>query len=222
MKPQSRIYIESPLGAIAIEGEDNFITSVLFADDMTIDDTNPTEEMLKCKNELEEYFSGALKSFTINLKPAGTTFQQRVWNKLPTISYGDTISYSKIAEQLGLDEKIANINHNQLSNDLKETLMKNKENKKEWWKLIGKDDPRFGDCNNINACLYETLNNQLRMFNFESFIRCLERKGQSPGENYGKCKGCPATVNKMPRIGNNEYSSNIDDCIKKGCTKVVY
>ena len=45
------------------------------------------------KNELDEYFSGKRKHFTIPLKIAGTPFQELVWSALLEIPYGETRSY---------------------------------------------------------------------------------------------------------------------------------
>lgn len=51
------------------------------------------------KKELEGYFSGDLKSFTIPVIPSGTPFQMEVWKQLREIPYGSIISYSELAEQ---------------------------------------------------------------------------------------------------------------------------
>lgn len=50
--------------------------------------------------QLQEYFQGKRKTFTISLSPQGTPFQQRVWNELQKIPYGQTASYETIAKQL--------------------------------------------------------------------------------------------------------------------------
>lgn len=49
------------------------------------------------KKQLDEYFSGTRKAFDIPLHPVGTEFQQRVWNALLEIPYGETRSYKDIA-----------------------------------------------------------------------------------------------------------------------------
>ncbi|HMR46529.1 MAG TPA: methylated-DNA--[protein]-cysteine S-methyltransferase [Bacteroidia bacterium] len=56
--------------------------------------------------ELDEYFSGKRKGFTLNLKPRGTAFQLQVWEKLQTVPYGRTISYNEQAIQSGNVKKI--------------------------------------------------------------------------------------------------------------------
>ncbi len=51
--------------------------------------------------ELGAYFTGDLTSFTLPLHTPGTEWQQRVWNALLTIPYGQTVSYGQLAQQLG-------------------------------------------------------------------------------------------------------------------------
>lgn len=52
-------------------------------------------------DELEQYFSGKTQSFNSSLDLYGTQFQISVWKALQTISYGNVISYSDVAEKLG-------------------------------------------------------------------------------------------------------------------------
>lgn len=51
--------------------------------------------------QLEEYFQGKRTEFSLPLSPKGSAFQQKVWNALCTIPYGETRSYKQIAEQIG-------------------------------------------------------------------------------------------------------------------------
>ena len=52
------------------------------------------------KQQLDEYFEGKRKEFTIPLFTPGSEFQQSVWKTLRTIPYGSTRSYKKQAELL--------------------------------------------------------------------------------------------------------------------------
>jgi O-6-methylguanine DNA methyltransferase len=47
------------------------------------------------------YFDGTLRSFDLRLAPAGTAFQQRVWQELLRIPFGMTISYAELARRVG-------------------------------------------------------------------------------------------------------------------------
>lgn len=52
------------------------------------------------KQQIEEYFKGIRKEFSIPLCVPGTEFQQSVWKILQTIPYGSTYSYKHQAEVL--------------------------------------------------------------------------------------------------------------------------
>jgi AraC family transcriptional regulator of adaptative response/methylated-DNA-[protein]-cysteine methyltransferase len=51
--------------------------------------------------QLEEYFAGRRREFSVPLAAAGTPFQERVWTVLRGIPYGITRSYQEQAEILG-------------------------------------------------------------------------------------------------------------------------
>ncbi|MEM6452333.1 MAG: methylated-DNA--[protein]-cysteine S-methyltransferase [Cyanobacteria bacterium P01_D01_bin.105] len=53
------------------------------------------------KQQLIEYFSNQRQSFDLPLAAKGTEFQRSVWNLLPTIPYGETVSYGSLAQKLG-------------------------------------------------------------------------------------------------------------------------
>jgi methylated-DNA-[protein]-cysteine S-methyltransferase len=55
----------------------------------------------KCIQQLEEYFAGERMDFDIPLLMLGTDFQQKVWNELKKISYGQTSTYLGLAEKIG-------------------------------------------------------------------------------------------------------------------------
>lgn len=60
-----------------------------------------TKILKQTKQELEEYFLGNLKHFTIPLSFSGTIFQNKVWEALKNIPYGTTVSYKYLAEKIG-------------------------------------------------------------------------------------------------------------------------
>ncbi|HEV2388643.1 MAG TPA: methylated-DNA--[protein]-cysteine S-methyltransferase [Candidatus Acidoferrales bacterium] len=51
--------------------------------------------------QLESYFAGRLREFDLPLDLEGTPFQLRVWQRLPGIPYGETISYGELAREIG-------------------------------------------------------------------------------------------------------------------------
>jgi len=53
------------------------------------------------RKELDDYFSGKKKEFSVPLVYTGTDFQKSVWDELIRIPYGTTRSYGKQAAALG-------------------------------------------------------------------------------------------------------------------------
>lgn len=51
--------------------------------------------------QLTEYFAGERTAFDLPVAPRGTVFQERVWEQLQRIPFGETISYGEIAARLG-------------------------------------------------------------------------------------------------------------------------
>ncbi len=52
-------------------------------------------------SELTEYFAGQRHQFSVALAPHGTAFQQRAWQALTDIPYGQTRSYLQQAHMIG-------------------------------------------------------------------------------------------------------------------------
>ncbi len=93
-------YLQSPLGLVEIKGTDKHITSVNFVIEKGEESENLPSIILQCKKELEEYFAGTRKEFTVKHKAEGSDFQKTVWKELMEIKYGETKSYGDIAKQM--------------------------------------------------------------------------------------------------------------------------
>lgn len=61
--------------------------------------------------ELDEYFKGSLKLFSVPLITPGTAFQVSVWKELMNIKYGETRSYLEQSIALGKPESIRAVAH---------------------------------------------------------------------------------------------------------------
>lgn len=98
--------INSPVGFLEINGNEDGIASVIYLD---IEDALVSEKIPKLLKDvvaqLQEYFEGKRKQFSLKLSPKGTDFQKRVWRELEEIPFGKTISYQKMANNLG-DPKV--------------------------------------------------------------------------------------------------------------------
>jgi methylated-DNA-[protein]-cysteine S-methyltransferase len=55
----------------------------------------------EARQQLEEYFAGSRQTFSLPLAPQGTPFQQKVWQALRAIPYGETRSYGQQAAMIG-------------------------------------------------------------------------------------------------------------------------
>ena len=93
--------LQTPLGNLLIEGDENGLTSLsIMSDEIKI--THTSQKTLEdAIIQLQEYFEGKRKQFTIRLNPQGTNFQKKVWQKLLEIPFGTTISYQQLSNQLG-------------------------------------------------------------------------------------------------------------------------
>lgn len=69
-----------------------------FGEKINFVENNFSEQL---QNELNAYFDQKLTCFSTQLSPIGTCFQQKVWQILQTIPYGQTISYKQQSQQYG-------------------------------------------------------------------------------------------------------------------------
>lgn len=100
--PLYQAQFRSPLGRINVTASNEAITSVLFVEDDSATPLNPSSPLVEeCARQLEAYFSGSLTQFDLPLAPAGTAFQQWVWEMLEQVPYGRTAAYGELAQRLG-------------------------------------------------------------------------------------------------------------------------
>lgn len=96
-------YYKSPIGILRIVVDE----SSLVALDFNEDEKKQSDEhsyIKEVKNQLDEYFKGTRELFDLNIKINGTDFQNKVWNELTKIPYGETISYKELATRIGNDK----------------------------------------------------------------------------------------------------------------------
>jgi AraC family transcriptional regulator, regulatory protein of adaptative response / methylated-DNA-[protein]-cysteine methyltransferase len=58
------------------------------------------EHLVRLREELGQYFVGRRRAFEVQLHTTGTPFQERVWQELRRIPYGETRSYVAVADAL--------------------------------------------------------------------------------------------------------------------------
>jgi len=60
-----------------------------------------SELFVPLRTQLSEYFAGERTQFDLPISCHGTDFQQKVWNALLRIPYGETCSYAELARDIG-------------------------------------------------------------------------------------------------------------------------
>ena len=101
---RSRLTVETPLGRLTVVADETAVEELCLPGE-TPEETIPerrTPLLCRVEKELQEYFRGTRQDFNLPLAPAGTPFQQRVWQELRRIPYGRTASYGEIAGRIGL------------------------------------------------------------------------------------------------------------------------
>lgn len=53
------------------------------------------------RQQLQEYFAGGRREFTVPLDLRGAEFQRQCWNQLLRIPFGATLSYAQVAQAVG-------------------------------------------------------------------------------------------------------------------------
>jgi methylated-DNA-[protein]-cysteine S-methyltransferase len=98
---------DTPAGRILVAGDQSALKEVRFLKErpgqVEVPDhwrqgERPLREALR---QLRLYFAGKLKTFDIPIEPEGTSFQQRVWQALRGVPFGETASYGQIAKAIG-------------------------------------------------------------------------------------------------------------------------
>jgi AraC family transcriptional regulator of adaptative response/methylated-DNA-[protein]-cysteine methyltransferase len=108
-------WLRSPLGPLVAGGTEEGICLLEFTDRRMLEAQFATVRKLfgapvlpgsnnhleTLKLELESYFAGSLRAFTVPLVYPGSAFQRRVWEQLLAIPYGRTRSYEQVAVAIG-------------------------------------------------------------------------------------------------------------------------
>ncbi|MGM9926074.1 MAG: methylated-DNA--[protein]-cysteine S-methyltransferase [Bacillus sp. (in: firmicutes)] len=95
-------FYETAIGKVGIAEDGQGITNVYFPEETPAEDLKEfeTELLQEASQQLQDYFAGKRKDFTVPLSPTGTEFMQNVWKALTAIPYGETRSYKDIAEAI--------------------------------------------------------------------------------------------------------------------------
>ena len=93
--------LPTPLGDLLFTSDGDALTGLSV-------DAAPREEFVRDRAKLKPavaqmraYLAGELTTFTVPMEQPGTPFQQKVWDELRRIPFGETISYRQLAERVG-------------------------------------------------------------------------------------------------------------------------
>ena len=107
---------DSPLGEIFLQGNGRLVTGLYMPEHKhwrgpEFGWQRSDEPFAAVREQLAEYFAGERQTFDVPLKLAGTPFQQRVWQELTRIPYGETITYAELARRMGKPTAMRAVGH---------------------------------------------------------------------------------------------------------------
>lgn len=97
-KPYFTSQLQTDIGFVRIKATHTHVCEILFFNKSAATHENDISQ--KAASQVKEYFAGIRQSFDLPLSPAGTAFQQKVWQQLTKVQYGTTASYLDIARAL--------------------------------------------------------------------------------------------------------------------------
>lgn len=101
-----KAYYKSCAGVIEIITTENETLSIDFTGRKNIKNFKMNPYLKKCLKEIDGYFKGKLKVFSMRLRLCGTDFQKKVWKELMKIPFGKTVSYKDIAKAIGAEKAV--------------------------------------------------------------------------------------------------------------------
>jgi methylated-DNA-[protein]-cysteine S-methyltransferase len=95
-----RAALPSPIGVLYCAADDEAVLEILYSAGESFSE-NPNPVLKKLRGELDEYFAGTRRTFSVPVKLSGTQHQLKVWDALQKIPYGETAAYGSIAKAVG-------------------------------------------------------------------------------------------------------------------------
>lgn len=100
-----RAIIKSKIGNLMLISENEKLVEIKFVYDENL--IEPKTEILKeTKKQLDEYFNGERKNFSIPFEIKTTEFMSKVYRALIQIPYGTTVTYKDIAKTVGNEKAV--------------------------------------------------------------------------------------------------------------------
>ncbi|MCE2424642.1 MAG: methylated-DNA--[protein]-cysteine S-methyltransferase [Pseudomonadales bacterium] len=104
-------FVSSPIGQLLLAGSDTALKVVGFATGSKARGPSPDwerfdEPFKDAARQIGEYFDGKRRDFDLAIEPEGSQFQTNVLDALRRIPYGETRSYSWVAQDIGQPKAI--------------------------------------------------------------------------------------------------------------------
>ncbi len=96
-----KTYYLSEIGSLEITGTAAGIRSIGFVDKFDNAVAEVPECLRSCVRQLDEYFRGTRKVFSIKFDISGSDFEMNVWRALQNIPYAQTRAYGQISKEIG-------------------------------------------------------------------------------------------------------------------------
>jgi len=100
--------MKSPVGDLKLVASERGLAAILWENDDpkrvrlgSLTECKKHQVLLETERQLNDYFAGKRKTFSLKFDCVGTAFQKDVWQALATIPFGETRSYAQIARQIG-------------------------------------------------------------------------------------------------------------------------
>jgi methylated-DNA-[protein]-cysteine S-methyltransferase len=94
-------HCDSPVGTLLLARNNEGLTAISFDGAPETEWTRDDRAFDDVRAQLRAYFAKELRAFDLPLAPRGTPFQLAVWRTLREIPYGETRSYTQIANAVG-------------------------------------------------------------------------------------------------------------------------
>ncbi|MFK0007558.1 methylated-DNA--[protein]-cysteine S-methyltransferase [Paenarthrobacter sp. NPDC090520] len=101
--------MDSPLGQLTLTARGEFLTGIFYEGHWHLppteyfgDAVDPEDTVFsQAESELREFLDGTRTHFGVAFKTSGNPFQERVWERLQSIPFGETVTYGELAAELG-------------------------------------------------------------------------------------------------------------------------
>ena len=110
-RPTSWTTYASPVGELTLRGGPDGLSAIHFPSRVgNLGDSARDDARFKAAlRQLDEYFAGERREFSLPLVLDGTRFERAVWGELRRIRYAETTSYGAVATAIGCADRVRDV-----------------------------------------------------------------------------------------------------------------